>query len=1229
MRPVDNETRITMNSRRNFVNYAHMVLSDGQELYLTPSDFRISGNNFTDDAVDGEAFQIGTAIGKTATILLDNTDGRTEIVDGVEVVYPHGKFSEYDFYMAYFELSIRLPKATHYGTSVVDQVIPIGTFTVTTPTSHGTTIEIIGVDNMYLFDRSFDDCTLDFSTRPSLKTILNRCCTDCGVPIGYTNFANENLTVSAKPENTTYRQVVSWIATIAGCNAKINVTGALTLTSYDMSMLNNLDGGSFVYNGSEYLYMNKYTWSSGASTGYNMFYARIPRTGKYKITKVVVSDIVDPSTFDGYFEVCEYNSFRDSVNNGVDFSSADGRYNRILIKHLNLVAGDNEVDVDIDITALNRFNFWSGIGSSSGTGSKFSATTYIRPLTFTDGDSADGGTFEPEWRFGQNDWVKSSGGFIDGDIRWHSYLYRCPQIIGPAGKYKVTRIYVDNIVSTAHFNGLYRIQKSVDAGTTWTTEDSGTLVAGDNIINFPIQLPNSNDTQYRVSVGQDIIADTNASSFRATHYFKADDDLYLDGDNFDGGNFTTPLGYHNLTAINGTSIGTDDIQITGVSVSYEDTSANYPTTSGWDYYALEITENPFVAGHEATVAQTIYEALSGLKFRPFTTSSIQDPTIEAGDSCVVYDVKGNMYNSIITNVVFNTGGMTELSCHAEPPTRQGARYSAPVAVRKVANEMTTYQSQQAHFNEIANAALGYYKTEIVDADTGALTTYLHDQASLDSSRIVIKIANRIIAISDNYDTDRTWNSGYDASTSTMLLNLIYVHGLTADWINTGVLYVGGLNNEDGQIFVTTRSGWTNNSYTLTSSDTYCYFFVGPTQINKSGSYKIFYTLTNFESGKTRSVKCQIQKRDQWTGSTYTWKVLQDYYPLTSNSGELPITFDVDTTNGDKYYYVVFSRTATTNAGFTATLTYNKINTTINKDGINTSNITITGIGGINVNNAFTVSSAGAVEASDMTITGGAIKLNGKNTYSTNAYGAYLGSAGISFGLYYSGHSDFEVDASNGKMFARKGQIGCYTINSVDGFKYSTDDYYCEYSYYKFHIGGRWSNSYWTFCGVGNKGEFLHLDYGASGTGGLWVTKNGRNDLYDFSGNNMKVSADNISSSVNGNPIWDGSDRKLKQNIEDLTIEEAEDLIYNVQPRKFEFKHNPDKKRYGFVAQELKEILPENSGIEYVDEDMDICCVQYIDFIAPLCMIVREQQTEIDDLKERIKALEDIVNAKLK
>lgn len=970
MRNITEEARLVMNTRRDFVNYAHVTLHDGTELNLTPSDFRISGNNFTDDWNEGESFQLGSAIGKTATLLLDNTDGRTEeIANGVSKVYPHGKFSEYDFYMAYFVLYVCLPEAYHYEGKLRDQMIRIGTFTVTTPTAHGSTIEITGVDNMYMFDKSFDDCDLDFTVNPTLLTILNKCCEDCGVAIGYGSFNNQNLTVSKKPEGVTYRQVVSYIAQIAGCNAKISDTGALILRWYDTSVFSDnwLDGGSFTAIGEEFQYSNVLVWDgTHEAWGNNVRYIKdnsnfLTRSGRYKLTRINISNISDPTNFDADYQIYMY----DSVNYG------SNRFNSKVELQNKLVEGDNIINYEFDISTLNRTVYWMGVkGNNYGdpNASSFDATLYMEPISYDDLDSADGGTFETQFQYYDPiHWVYS-GESLTSDY-WIFNKNITYQLLKPAGKYNISRTFIDNIADPTHFNAEYIIQKSIDNGSTWTDEQTGTLVAGDNIINFNVDIPENIETRYRVRYRQNVATDPDASDFDATLYMKANDVHYLDGDNFDGGDFATPLNYHNLISTNGTSVSTDDIQFTGVLVQNEDTSAHYPTYNGWDNYAMVISDNPFVAGYEDTIALYIYSQLQGLKFRPFTTSSIQDPTIEAGDCALVYDVKGNMYKTIITNVTFKTGGMTELSCNAEPPARQNSRYVNPVAqaVVKAEKKMNDYNAQVAHFNEIASQALGYYKTIEADTQTGAIITYLHNNPTLETSTTVIKITADGIFISE--DGGQSYNSGFDTSTGTMLLNLIYVHGLTSDWIRTGELDVGGLNNEDGVIRVTNRMDMIRDgSATIDGTDVSKWLYIGPSQINVSGTYRVFYNISDVEAGKDEVIKCQIQKRDKWDGSTYTYKVIVDYFNINEHYGEYPIRFDVDVTNGDMYYAISFSRVNVNNAGFTVTNTYNKVNTLIDKNGIDTNNINITG-GGININNNFIVDLRGNMTAKAGTFSG--------------------------------------------------------------------------------------------------------------------------------------------------------------------------------------------------------------------------------------------------------------------
>ena len=321
------------------------------------------------------------------------------------------------------------------------------------------------------------------------------------------------------------------------------------------------------------------------------------------------------------------------------------------------------------------------------------------------------------------------------------------------------------------------------------------------------------------------------------------------------------------------------------------------------------------------------------------------------------------------------------------------------------------------------------------------------------------------------------------------------------------------------------------------------------------------------------------------------------------------------------------------------------------------------------------------------IKSGVIKLNGKDTFTTNdADGVYIGSEGISFGLYYSDHSDFEV-TNAGVLFARSGIIAGYTIHPSDGFTYNTDDYFCQYSRYKIHLGGLWNNNYWTFFGVANKGEFMHLDYGQSTSGGIWITNNGANDMWDFSGDTARITARSIGFTSTNNTSFDfnsnnasrfysnlqnngdanlyllgytyaglvvrntglnmgykynylgasaESDERIKKNIKVLENETIEKFYNTLEPSSFNFKADPtDTIRYGVIAQNLEEALEYadlNKGVIIQEDEDGIKSVVYTELIGislagVKCLYekIDEQQAEIDDLKKRIEALERLVN----
>lgn len=208
----------------NVVNYADFTLSDGTVLHLEPKDFMIGGCQIEDKTTDGK-FGVGFAIGKTLTLRIANHDER---------------FSRYDFYGSVINLYVAL--LLDNGTV---EKIRKGVYYTIVPETPGDIIEISAVDGMFKLDR---DYSASKTTYPAtLQRIISDACLDCGIPIGFRQFDNMSYTVKEKPDQGTYRQIISYACQIAGYNARIDNNGYMQLVWYNTSLLDayNYKGGDF------------------------------------------------------------------------------------------------------------------------------------------------------------------------------------------------------------------------------------------------------------------------------------------------------------------------------------------------------------------------------------------------------------------------------------------------------------------------------------------------------------------------------------------------------------------------------------------------------------------------------------------------------------------------------------------------------------------------------------------------------------------------------------------------------------------------------------------------------------------------------------------------------------------------------------------------------------------------------------------------------------------------
>lgn len=129
--------------------------------------------------------------------------------------------------------------------------------------------------------------------------------------------------------------------------------------------------------------------------------------------------------------------------------------------------------------------------------------------------------------------------------------------------------------------------------------------------------------------------------------------------------------------------------------------------------------------------------------------------------------------------------------------------------------------------------------------------------------------------------------------------------------------------------------------------------------------------------------------------------------------------------------------------------------------------------------------------------------------------------------------------------------------------------------------------------------------------------------------------------VAGSEIDIVSDRRIKENIADITEEYCTEFLSKVSPKTFNYKKNPSKVNHGFIAQELhKAGYADLVNISYqpgVDREVDddgfvspqdhIFTVSMEEVIPILTKSVQLLTRENAELKTRLKALEDFVQSK--
>lgn len=169
------------------------------------------------------------------------------------------------------------------------------------------------------------------------------------------------------------------------------------------------------------------------------------------------------------------------------------------------------------------------------------------------------------------------------------------------------------------------------------------------------------------------------------------------------------------------------------------------------------------------------------------------------------------------------------------------------------------------------------------------------------------------------------------------------------------------------------------------------------------------------------------------------------------------------------------------------------------------------------------------------------------------------------------------------------------------------------------------------------GAWIKAAANASITGTLSVSG-------DMTAKGMKLST----SLYVGNKLVASSDRKLKDNIFDIEENAAKSFIMNLKPVSYSFKTELDKKRLGFIAQDIANAAKTTIGTSEIvvaydkkdenkannlafadnvdDENLD-WYVSYLDLIAPTVTVVQSHEKEIQKLRQEVASLKKQLEVK--
>lgn len=252
----------------------------------------------------------------------------------------------------------------------------------------------------------------------------------------------------------------------------------------------------------------------------------------------------------------------------------------------------------------------------------------------------------------------------------------------------------------------------------------------------------------------------------------------------------------------------NDVAITGI---YFKDAANTEYIAGTDDYCLDLSSNGLLRDNVQVVLDTLYVSLKGFSYRPYTATIKSAPYIYPMDMIHYEDAKGEVHDTIITNVTFGMNLSTSIAGKGE--TNQKQKYSQGGGLTKqqatileklrenLDKAMTAKEQAQLELNRLLSNSLGL-NIVTIPQDDGTQVYYFCDGETLESSNIIYTFKANGFAWTKSWnDGNPVWKYGFSKD-GNAIYNMLAAYKISTEYLDAECVTAEKLSAEYKQSVTT-------------------------------------------------------------------------------------------------------------------------------------------------------------------------------------------------------------------------------------------------------------------------------------------------------------------------------------------------------------------------------------------------------------------------------------------